>query len=253
MSGHSRWATIRRKKGAIDAKRGKVFTKIIKEITVAARLGGGDPAGNPRLRLALAGARGVNMPQDTIARAIKKGTGELEGVSYDEICYEGYGAGGVALIIDALTDNRNRTVAEIRHIFTKNAGNMGETGSVGWMFERKGHLLLDGTLDEDRVTELALEAGAEDVRRTGEGGEWEVITGPTDLDAVRQAFESAGLTPATTELTRIPKDTIKLSGTHAGQVLRLIEALEDNDDVQKVHANFEIADDEMERLAAESA
>ncbi|MFN7952555.1 MAG: YebC/PmpR family DNA-binding transcriptional regulator [bacterium] len=253
MSGHSRWATIRRKKASIDAKRGKVFTKIIKEITVAARIGGGDPNGNPRLRLALAGARSTNMPQDTITRAIKKGTGELEGVSYDEVCYEGYGAGGTAFMVDVVTDNRNRTVAELRHMFTKNSGNLGETGSVGWMFERRGQLLLDPALDEDRVTELALEAGAEDVRRTSEGGEWQILTAPTDLDAVRQAVEAAGITPTAVEITRIPKDTIKLSGAQAGQVLRLFEALEDHDDVQKVHANFEIADEEMDRLAAESA
>ncbi len=253
MSGHSRWATIRRKKASIDAKRGKVFTKIIKEITVAARIGGGDAGGNPRLRLALANARGVNMPQDTIARAIKKGTGELEGVSYDEISYEGYGAGGTAFIVDVVTDNRNRTVAEIRNMFTKNSGNVGESGSVAWMFERRGQLLVDANVDEDRVTEVALDAGAEDVRRTSEGGEWQVITAPTDLDSVRQAFEAAGITLSTVELTRIPKDTIKLSGAQAAQVLRLFEALEDHDDVQKVHANFEIADEEMERLAAESA
>jgi YebC/PmpR family DNA-binding regulatory protein len=252
VSGHSRWATIRRKKASIDAKRGKVFTKVIKEITVAARIGGGDPAANPRLRLALAGARSTNMPQDTITRAIKKGTGELEGVSYDEVCYEGYGAGGTAFMVDVVTDNRNRTVAEIRNMFTKANGNLGETGSVGWMFERRGQVLVDGALDEDRVTEIALEAGAEDVRRTGEGGEWQVVTAPTDLDAVRQAFEAAGLTPSAAELTRIPKDTIKVSGGQAAQVLRLFEILEDHDDVQKVHANFEISDDEMERLAAEA-
>lgn len=252
MSGHSRWATIRRKKASVDAKRGKIFTKIIKEITVAARIGGGDANGNPRLRLALAGARSVNMPQDTIARAIKKGTGELEGVSYDEVCYEGYGAGGTAFMVDSVTDNRNRTIAEIRNIFTKAGGNVGETGSVGWMFDRRGQVLVDAALDEDRVTEIALEAGAEDVRRTGEGGEWQVITAPTDLDAVRQAFEAAGITPSTAELTRIPNNTIKISGAQAAQVLRLVETLEDHDDVQKVHANFEISDEEMERLAAEA-
>ncbi|GAB4265343.1 MAG: YebC/PmpR family DNA-binding transcriptional regulator [Deferrisomatales bacterium] len=248
MAGHSKWANIKHRKGRQDAKRGKVFSKLAKEITVAARLGGGDPEANPRLRQAVDKARTVNMPKDNIDRAIKKGTGEIEGVQYEQVFYEGYGPGGVAVLVEVLTDNRNRTVAEVRHAFSKNRGNLGENGCVAWLFESKGYIAVpQAAVGEDRIVELALEAGAEDV---GDGGDvWEVTTAPNDFTSVREALEQAGVPIESADLTMIPKNTVKTQGKEAEQMLRLMEMLEDNDDVQNVYANFDIAEEEMERLA----
>ncbi len=253
MSGHNKWSTIKHKKGKEDAKRGKIFTKLIKEITVAARGGGGDPGMNPRLRTAIATAKAANMPADNVTRAIKKGTGELEGVSYDEISYEGYGPGGVAVIVDALTDNKNRTVAEVRHIFGRYNGNMGETGSVGWMFDLRGLVTIDGqpeggeAVDEDELMMAALEAGAEDVKSDSDA--FEVFTQPGDLETVRAALEEAGYAIASAEIAKIPQNTVKLEGKHVGQLIRLIDALEDSEDVQDVWANYDIDDSELEALS----
>jgi YebC/PmpR family DNA-binding regulatory protein len=249
MSGHSKWASIKHKKAAVDAKRGKQFTKIIKEIMVAARLGGGDPDGNPRLRLAIDKAKAVNMPKENIVRAIKKGTGELGGAAYEEFYYEGYGPGGAAMLVEVVTDNRNRAVSEIRHLFSKNNGKPGEAGSVAWMFEKKGVILLEkGAMDEDAVMELALEAGAEDV--LGDKTHWELRTTPSGLEGVRKALEEQGLTPLSAEVTMVPRTTVRLEGKEAEQMLRLMEALEDNDDVQNAYSNFDIPDEIMERLSA---
>jgi YebC/PmpR family DNA-binding regulatory protein len=249
MSGHSKWSTIKRKKGAADAKRGKVFTKIIKEIMVAARFGGGDVNANPRLRTAVLAAKAENMPRDNIDRAIKKGTGELEGVNYEELSYEGYGPGGVAIILEVLTDNKNRTVADIRHIFSKQNGTLGETGCVSWMFEKKGLMTLDKKgVDEDRLIEVALDAGALDVKDTGK--EFEVTTDPASFEQVKKAIEDAGFKTAYAEVTMVPQTTVRLTGKDAEQMLKLVENLEDSDDVQKVYANFDIAEEEMERLTA---
>ncbi len=249
MSGHSKWSTIKRKKGAVDAKRGKVFTKIIKEIMVAARTGGGDVGSNPRLRSAVLAAKAENMPKDNIDRAIKKGTGELEGVTYEEITYEGYGPGGVAMLVQVLTDNKNRTVADVRHIFSKHNGNLGETGCVSWMFENKGLILVDkGGVDEDKLLEVALDAGALDVKDNGK--EFEVTVAPAAYEAVKKKTEETGFKPTYAELTMVPQTTIKLAGKEAEQMLKLMEGLEDSDDVQKVYANFDIAEEEMERLSA---
>jgi YebC/PmpR family DNA-binding regulatory protein len=240
MSGHSKWATIKHKKAAVDAKRGKMFTKVTKEITVAAKMGGGDPDGNPRLRKAVAEAKGIGMPKDNIERAIKKGTGELEGVSYEEISYEGYGPGGVAVLIESMTDNKNRTVAEIRHIFSKNNGNMGESGSVSWMFETKGYFVFEkGSVTEDRLMEAALDAGADDVRE--DDSNFEVISSSAAFEAVKAAFDEKGLKYSIAEITRLPQTYIELSGKEAEQMIKLIDALEDNDDVQKVYANFNLS------------
>lgn len=249
MSGHSKWHTIKHKKGALDAKRGKLFTKLIKEITIAARTGGsGDPNQNPRLRKAVNDAKGANMPNDTIDRAIKRGTGELEGVNYDEVTYEGYGPGGVAVMVETTTDNRNRTVSEIRHLFSKHGGNLGETGSVGWMFNRKGQIIIDATAKtEDEMMDLALEAGAEDMRADGES--YEVLTSPEEFHAILDAIKNAGLEPISAEITMIPQNTIKLEGGAATQMLRLYEALDDHDDVNSVSSNFEIDDAVMEQQA----
>ncbi len=247
MSGHSKWATIKRKKGAADAKRGQVFTKLIKAITVAARMGGGDISGNPRLRKAVDDAKAQSMPVDNINRAIKKGTGELEGVNYEDITYEAYGPAGVAIIIESLTDNKNRTVAELRNTLGKQGGNMGESGSVGWMFEKKGVFGFEpGKATEDRLMEVALEAGAEDIKES-DGG-FEVICDPAQYDAVKAALESAKLIPSSAEVTMVPKNTMALGEDDAGKMLRLMEALEDHDDVQKVYANFDISDELMEKL-----
>ncbi len=244
MSGHSKWHTIKHKKGALDAKRGKLFTKLIKEITVAARTGGGDMDANARLRKAVSDAKAGNMPNDTIDRAIKRGTGELEGVSYDEITYEGYGPGGVAIMIESMTDNRNRTVAEIRHIFAKNGGNMGEAGSVGWMFDKKGYIVVGkDAKPEDELFEIVTEAGAEDLRADEDN--FEIITAPDNFDAVHEAVKKAGIEPEVAEVELVPQNYIKLEGAEAKQMLKLMEALEDHDDVQKVSANFDISDDEM--------
>jgi YebC/PmpR family DNA-binding regulatory protein len=249
MSGHSKWSTIKRKKGAADAKRGKVFTKIIKEIMVAARMGGGDANSNPRLRTAVLAAKAENMPKDNIDRAIKKGTGELEGVTYEEITYEGYGPGGVAMLVQVLTDNKNRTVADVRHIFSKHNGNLGETGCVSWMFENKGLILVDKAgVDEDKLLEAALDAGALDVKDNGK--EFEVTVSPANYEGVKKKIEEAKFKPTFSEVTMVPQTTIKLAGKEAEQMLKLMEGLEDSDDVQKVYGNFDIADEEMERLSA---
>ena len=248
MSGHSKWSTIKRKKGANDAKRGKMFTKLIKEITIAARTGGGDPAGNPRLRSAIAAAKAENMPKDNIDRAIKKGTGDLDGAAYEEILYEGYGPGGVAILVEAMTDNKNRTVADIRHFFTKSGGNLGEGGCVAWMFDKKGSITVDKAgMGEDEIMELALEAGAEDVVED-EGG-FQILTAPEDFNGVLEQLEGK-LTFIDVGLVMIPKNTIAVTEEKTAQsLLRLLENLEDHDDVQKVSANFDIADELMDRLS----
>jgi YebC/PmpR family DNA-binding regulatory protein len=244
MSGHSKWHSIKHKKGALDAKRGKLFTKLIKELTVAARQGGGDPNGNARLRKAISDAKAGNMPNDTIDRAVRRGTGEEGGVSYEEITYEGYGPGGVALLIDAMTDNRNRTVAEIRHIFSKNGGNLGEAGSVGWMFEKKGYLVVEKSAKpEDQLIDIAIEAGADDIRDDEDN--WEIITAPENFEAVQTAIKSAGITPQVAEIEMVPQNYVKLEGGQAHQMVKLMEALEDHDDVQKVSANFDMAEADM--------
>jgi YebC/PmpR family DNA-binding regulatory protein len=249
MSGHSKWSTIKHKKGAADAKRGKIFTKIIKEITVAARNGGGDPGGNPRLRSAILAAKAENMPKDNIDRAVKKGTGELPGVAYEEATFEGYGPGGVAVLVAILSDNRNRTVAEIRHLFSKNAGNLGETGCVSWMFAKKGLIVFEkDKMDEEKLMSVALDAGAEDVRETEK--ELEVVCEPGVFENVKKQLEQAQLKPLLAEVTMVPQSTIRLAGKEAQQMLRLMESLEDSDDVQHVYANFDIPDSEMEQLGA---
>jgi YebC/PmpR family DNA-binding regulatory protein len=249
MSGHSKWSTIKRKKGAADAKRGKAFTKIIKEIMVAARFGGGDMNANPRLRTAVLAAKAENMPKDNIERAIKKGAGELEGVNYEELIYEGYGPGGVAMMLEVLTDNKNRTVADVRHVFSKHNGSLGEGGCVSWMFEKKGLILVDKSgVDEDRLIEVALDAGALDVKDTGK--EFEVTADSANFEGVKKAIEEAGFKYNYGEVTMVPQSTVRLSGREAEQMLKLMEGLEDSDDVQKVYANFDIADEEMERLSA---
>jgi YebC/PmpR family DNA-binding regulatory protein len=241
MSGHSKWATIKHKKGALDAKRGKIFTRLIKEIMVAAKAGGGDPDGNPRLRTAIAAAKAENMPNDNISRAIKRGTGEIEGAQYEDITYEGYGPGGVAIIVDVLTDNRNRAVSEIRHAFSKQGGNLGESGSVSFMFSKKGLIVVEkSAADEDKLTEIVLEAGAEDL--AGDGEYWEITTAPGDLAAVKTALENAKIKPESAEVTMIPSTYTKLEGTQAAAMMRLLEALEDLDDAQNVYSNFDMSD-----------
>ena len=248
MSGHNKWSTIKHKKGAADARRGKIFTKLIKEITVAARMGGGDPAANPRLRSAVLAAKSENMPKDNIDRAIKKGTGELEGVSYEEVLYEGYGPGGAAILVESLTDNRNRAVAEIRHILNKGGGNMGSNGCVAWMFDLKGYISLDRKkVDEDLLMETVLDAGAEDVREDAD--EFEVITEPENFETVKQAIEKAGIAYEMAEVTRLPQNTTVLQGKEAEQMIRLMENLEDCDDVQKVYTNADISDEAMQGVA----
>ncbi|HLK11792.1 MAG TPA: YebC/PmpR family DNA-binding transcriptional regulator [Candidatus Binatia bacterium] len=249
MSGHSKWSSIKHKKAAKDARRGKLFTKLIKEITVAARLGGGDVNANPRLRTAVLTARQNSMPTDNIDRAIKKGTGELEGVTYEEVAYEAYGPGGVAILVQVLTDNRNRTVAEIRSLLTKHGGNMGAAGSVAWMFQKRGLITVERAgVDEDRVMEAALEAGAEDVREAGDI--LEVLTSAEGFEAVREGLEKAGVTLASAEVTMVPSSTVTITGKPAEQMVRLLEALEDHDDVQSVSSNMDIAAEELERLSA---
>ena len=246
MSGHSKWHTIKHKKGALDAKRGKIFTKLIKEITVAARTGGsGDVDANARLRKAVTDAKGLNMPNDTIDRAIKRGTGQLEGVNYDEITYEGYGPNGVAILVETMTDNRNRTVAELRHIFSKNGGNLGEAGSVAWMFDKKGYIVVDkAAKPEDELFEIAIEAGADDMQ--DEGDVFEIYTAPDSFESVTDALKSAGIEPQAAEISMIPQNYIALTGGDAKTMLKLYEAIDDNDDVQKVYANFDIDESEME-------
>ena len=249
MSGHSKWSSIKHKKGAADAKRGKIFTKLIREISVEARFGGGDPDGNPRLRTAIAAAKAENMPKDNIGRAIKKGTGELEGTHYEESVCEGYGPNGVAILVEIMTDNKNRTMAEVRHAFTKHNGNIGTTGCVAWMFHKKGLIACDkSTVDEEKLMEVALEAGAEDIN--DEGSALEVITDPKDLENVKEALDKSGLSSVFAKITMIPENTVKLNEKEADQTLKLMEALEDSDDVQNVHSNFDVPDDVMERISS---
>ncbi len=246
MSGHSKWATIKHKKGALDAKRGKIFTRLIKEISMAAKAGG-DSDMNPRLRTAVAAAKAENMPAENIKRAIQRGTGELPGVNYEEIRYEGYGPGGVAIIVDVTTDNRNRTVSEIRHAFGKNGGTMGEAGSVGWMFAKKGDIVISKTAaKEDDLMNLVLETGAEDLKDDGEN--WEILTDPGAFEAVLEAVKASGITPENAELSWIPQNYIKLEGHQAGTMLRLLEALEDFDDTQNVYSNFDIDQKTLEEV-----
>ncbi len=248
MSGHSKWSSIKHKKGAADARRGKIFTKHIKEITVAARLGGGDPDGNPRLRAAIAAAKAENMPKENIERGIKKGTGELEGISYEEANYEGYGPGGVAVIVDCLTDNRNRTVAEVKHLFERHGGNLGEPGCVAWMFKKKGLIVFEKEkVEEEKLLNLALEAGAEDVIE--QETEFEVISDPVDFEALKKAIVETGLPYSFSEVTMIPKNTVAVEGKKAQQMLNLMQALEDHDDVSNVYANFDISEEVMEALS----
>jgi YebC/PmpR family DNA-binding regulatory protein len=248
MSGHSRWSSIKHKKKLMDARKGKIFTKLIREITVAARLGGGDPDKNPRLRAAIAAAKAENMPKENIERSIKRGIGEIEGANYEEVSYEGYGPGGVAVLVDCLTDNKNRTVAELKHIFEKYGGSIGEPGCVAWVFEKKGIISIDADkIDEDKLLEIALEAGAEDVKNAG--AQFEVITDPADFEKVKKAIEDAGIPYNLAEITMIPKTTVKLDGKKAEQMLNLMQALEDLDDVSHVYANFDIPDEIMEAMA----
>lgn len=247
MSGHSKWSSIKHKKGATDAKRGKIFTKLIKEITVAARMGGGgDPASNPRLRTAIQAAKNENMPKDNIERAIKKGTGELEGVNYEESVYEGYGPGGAAVLIESLTDNKNRAVADIRHIFSKSGGNLGENGCVAWMFDKKGYInVKKEAVDEEALMETAIDAGAEDVRE--EENNFEIITDPQDFESVKAAIDDASIPYIEAEITMLPQSNANLEGKEAEQMIRLMEALEDCEDVQKVYTNADIPDELVNR------
>ena len=247
MSGHSKWATIKHKKAALDAKRGKVFTRIIKEIMIAAR-SGGDPDANPRLRTAVTAAKAVSMPQENIKRAIMRGTGELEGGQIDEIMFEGYGPGGAAVLVEVATDNRNRTVSEIRHVFTKNGGNLGEHGSVSWMFERKSQIVVEKEkAGEDQLMTIALDAGAEDLRDGGDN--WEVISAPEAHEAVLNAIQAAGIPTPAAEIGMIPKNLMKLEGKNAQAMLRLSDALEEHDDVQNVYSNFDVDEKEIEAMA----
>src|SRR6266550_2761950 len=246
MSGHSKWSTIKHKKGAADAKRGKIFTRILKEMTVAARMGGGDQAGNPRLRAAIAEAKANNMPKDNIERAVKRGTGEIEGVTYEEITYEGYGPGGVALIVEAMTDNTNRTTPEIRHIFEKNGGNLGTPGSVRFQFERKGYFAIEKkAVEEDNLMEIALEAGADDLQ-TENPDAYEVYTSPENFEAVRQALEKNKIAAVEARMGQIPQVWVKLDDAKAKQTARLLEMLDDHDDVQNVWSNFDVPAEMME-------
>src|SRR5580698_8892412 len=249
MSGHSKWATIKHKKGALDAKRGKIFTRLIKEITIAAKTGGGgDPDGNPRLRTAILAAKAENMPQENIKRAIQRGTGELEGVNYEEITFEGYGPGGVAIIVEVLTDNRNRAVSEIRHGFSKNGGNLGESGSVRFMFSKKGLIAVEkSAAAEEKLMDIVLEHGGEDL--SDEGDTWEIITDPGSYDAVLTAVKAAGIPVAMSEVTMVASTYTKLEGPAANQMMRLLEALEDFDDTQNVYSNFEMDAEQMEHAA----
>jgi YebC/PmpR family DNA-binding regulatory protein len=249
MSGHSRWSQIKRKKGKTDQQRGKLFTKVIREITAAARTGGGDPKVNMRLKAAIETAKAANMPADTLKRAIQKGTGELPGESYEEIAYEGYGPGGVAIMVRVLTDNKNRTAPEIRHTFEKHGGNMGAQGCVGWMFDRKGVIQVDADrISEDDLLSIALEAGAADMRRVEKT--FEITTAPDEMEAVRQALEERGVAIARAEVTMVPQSTVRVEGKDAQALLRLVETLEEMDDVQTVYANFDIPDEVLEAISA---
>ncbi|HVN78313.1 MAG TPA: YebC/PmpR family DNA-binding transcriptional regulator [Terriglobia bacterium] len=249
MSGHSKWHSIKHKKAAADAKRGKVFTSLIKEITVAARIGGGDPDGNPRLRTAIAAAKTVNMPAENIKRAVQKGTGELPGQSYEDAAYEGYGPGGVAMMVEVVTDNKNRTVSEIRHLFTKHGGNLGETGCVSWMFHKKGLIVIDKSrADEDTLLTVVLDAGADDMQESG--NHFEILTSPEAFEGVVEALKRNKVEMASAEISMIPQNYVKVEGKSAQQMIRLMEVLEDHDDVQKVFANFDIEDSELEAAAS---
>jgi len=249
MSGHSKWHSIKHKKAAIDSKRGRAFTKYIKEITIAARIGGGDADGNPRLRKAILDAKTLNMPADNIKRAIMKGTGELEGGQLEEILYEGYGPAGVAMLAEVVTDNRNRTVSEIRHVFSKNGGNMGEAGSVSWMFSKKGVIVIDGSkADEDTIMTLALEAGADDF--SNEGGTYEIYTSPQAFDGVLEVLKTKGIETISADVSMVPQNYIKVEGKNAQQVIKLMEALDEHDDVQHVYGNFDIEESEMEEAVS---
>ena len=249
MSGHSKWSTIKRKKGAVDAKRGQIFTRLIKEITMAARMGGGDIEGNPRLRSAVAVAKAENMPKDNITRAIKKGTGEIAGELYEEILYEGYGPGGVAVLVECMTDNRNRTVADVRHFFAKSNGNLGENGCVSWMFEKKGQITIARkNISEDALMDMALEAGAEDV--VEEENEFQVLTSPEEFETIREGLEKAGLTIVEASVSMIPKNTVEVTEESvARSLMKLMENLEDHDDVQNIYANFDIDDALVEQVS----
>jgi YebC/PmpR family DNA-binding regulatory protein len=249
MSGHSKWHTIKHKKGAADAKRGKVFTRLIKELTVAARSGGGDPAMNPRLRTIIAAAKEVNMPADNIKKAIQRGTGELPGISYEEITYEGYGPGGSALIIECLTDNKNRTVGEVRHTLEKHGGNLGSSNSVAWMFTKKGLVVVEKSkADEEKLLNTALDAGADDMQ--DEGAAWEVLSDPSVFEAVRDAVKALGIEPASAQVAMLPQNYVKLEGKEANQMIRLMEALDDHEDVKQVWSNFDIEEKEIEASLA---
>jgi YebC/PmpR family DNA-binding regulatory protein len=249
MSGHSKWATIKHKKAATDARRGKAFTKIIRELTIAARTGGGDPDTNPRLRTAVLAAKNENMPNDNIERAIQRGTGQLEGEILEEVTYEGYGPGGVGMLVQVVTSNRNRAAGEFRHLFSKHGGNMAETGAVGWMFHRKGDIVVPKELaDEEKMMGVVLDAGAEDLR--DDGSAWEVTTPPEALEKVRDALVAVGIKPASAEVAWVPQNYVKLSGPQAQQMLRMVEALEDHDDVQHVYANFDIDEKEIQAAVA---
>jgi YebC/PmpR family DNA-binding regulatory protein len=247
MSGHSKWATIKHKKGALDAKRGKTFTRLIKEISIAAK-NGGDPDGNPRLRSAIVAAKAENMPQDNIKRAIQRGTGELEGVNYEEITFEGYGPGGVAVIVEVTTDNRNRAVSEVRHAFAKNNGNLGESNSVSWMFSKRGLIIVPkSAADEDKLTEIVLESGADDL--ADEGDHWEILTEPKAYETVLAAVKAAGITPDHSEVTMIASTYTKLEGAQAAAMMRLLDVLEDLDDTQNVYSNFDMDASNVEEVA----
>jgi len=250
MSGHSKWANIKHKKAKTDAKRGKVFTKLVKEIMIAAKVGGSDPSGNPRLRTAIDKAKSENLPADNIDRAIKKGAGELQGVTYEEGIYEGYGPGGVAVLVSFMTDNRNRTAADVRHAFTKYNGSLGQSGSVAYMFDKKGYFRFEmDSITEEKLMEAALEAGAEDVVANKEEGVYEVFTDAADFHAVKTAFDEAGIKYSSADIDMLPTNTVKVEGKQAQSVLNMLEALEDLDDVQAVYANFDISSDEMEQMA----
>ncbi|MDR1873321.1 MAG: YebC/PmpR family DNA-binding transcriptional regulator [Deltaproteobacteria bacterium] len=246
MSGHNKWSTIKYKKGAADAKRGKLFSRLIKEITMAAREGGGDPGGNPRLRTVLLTAKGANMPKENIDRAIKRGAGELDGVNYEQCYYEGYTPGGAAILVEVLTENKNRAASEVRHAFSKYGGNLGEPGSVAWMFSKKGNIVFEGGLTEDQAMEIALDAGAEDVSASGETVE--VQTGAGDLESVKEAFDKAGFTCSTAEVTYVASTNVEMEGKVLSSALRLLEALDDLDDVQRVWSNIDFSDDEAANL-----
>ncbi len=250
MSGHSKWATIKHKKAATDAKRGRIFTKLIREISIAARVGG-EPNSNPRLRSAILAAKNENMPNDNIERAIQRGTGQLEGEQYEEVTFEGYGPGGVGMLVQVVTTNRNRVVSEIRHLMSRHGGNLAEAGAVGWMFHRKGDLVVPKEqADEDKMLSLVLDAGAEDLR--DDGSAWEVVTPPEAFEAVRDVLVKAGVKPASAQIAMVPQNYVKLTGAHAQQMLRLVEALEEHDDVQHVYANFDIDEKEIQAAIAAS-